>query len=436
MRLLLALACLARARGLSPPARGLSPPAGVTVRRLGRAEVAPAAQLLLASFEPPTGYNPVERALIGAETALSLGQRLGTSAMLVATAADDGVVGFVKLDLEVTAVKGWDPGLPIEAYVSSLAVAPAYRRRGVAQALMAAAERCAAAAGHAAVQLQVEEDNAAAIGLYVGRLGYEQVGRDPLARKLVGDIFFGRSERVVKLALQKAVGPIGEAAEAAVGAAAEAAAGAAVEAAVGGDARARCRYGTKAYWDRMYAGSGELPADAHSWYCGFEELRPFWAELVPRTSAVLVPGVGNDRALGALYDAGWWELTAFDYSAGAVERARALLGERPVALLRADARELPFGAASFDAVLDKGALDAVDLAGDGSLDAAVAELSRVVRPGGVVVSVSRVLGADALLPAFADAEWENVRDGADYFAADGESTRDLDASLLAWRRRG
>ena len=199
----------------------------------------------------------------------------------------------------------------------------------------------------------------------------------------------------------------------------------------------RCKYGTKEYWDAMYAGDGELPATEYSWYCGWDELEPFWDELVPdRSARVLVPGMGNDAAVAHLYDAGWRSIVAFDYSADAVRRAEALLrGREGVELLCADACDLPLAADAFDAVLDKGALDAVDIAGGDGLARAAAELARVVRPGGVAVSVSRVAEPHALERAFAPDAWEPLRDGTLHIAATGETTLDLAASLYAWRRR-
>ena len=99
---------------------------------------------------------------------------------------------------------------------------------------------------------------------------------------------------------------------------------------------------------------------------GWSELEPFWEELVPEKSArVLLPGVGNDQAMVEMFDAGWSNVCAFDYAAAGVERSRALFGERAVELLVADARELPFAENSFDAALEKGALDSIFLAGDG-----------------------------------------------------------------------
>ena len=76
---------------------------------------------------------------------------------------------------------------------------------------------------------------------------------------------------------------------------------------------------------------------------------------------MLVPGVGNDPAILGLWDAGWQSVTAFDYSEDAVKRARAIFGDRDIKLLCADSRELPFQTDEFDAVLDKGVLDAVGI---------------------------------------------------------------------------
>ena len=60
----------------------------------------------------------------------------------------------------------------------SLVVAPSARGRGIARALVEAAETAAAAAGARHLYLEVRCDNAAAIGLY-RKLGYHPVARLP-----------------------------------------------------------------------------------------------------------------------------------------------------------------------------------------------------------------------------------------------------------------
>ena len=206
-----------------------------------------------------------------------------------------------------------------------------------------------------------------------------------------------------------------------------------------------CKYGSKAYWDGMYSGTGTaaadgLPSDSYSWYCGWREVEPFFRELVPDESVrLLVPGVGNDAAIVDMYDAGYATMTAFDYSAAAVERAVELFGpdRAGATLLCADATDLPFGAASFDACFDKGTLDAIGIAGSEALAAAAGQLWRALVPGGVVVSVSRALEPEAIRAAFDGSDgrrWEELRDGGLHIAEGGEVSTDLAAGLYAWRR--
>ena len=200
----------------------------------------------------------------------------------------------------------------------------------------------------------------------------------------------------------------------------------------------KSKFGTKAYWDAMYSGVGELPAETFSWYCSWAELQPFFEEVCPeRPADLLVPGMGNDGLVRDLCDDGFEQITGFDYSADAVTRAEALLDGKHsgVTLLCADACELPLHDGAFDAVIDKGTLDAVDIAGGGRLQRAATELARVVRTGGVVVSVTRVCEPDVLEAAFPASAWERLRDGTLHIAPGGEASTDLAASLWAWRRK-
>ncbi|KAH8051656.1 methyltransferase [Aureococcus anophagefferens] len=152
------------------------------------------------------------------------------------------------------------------------------------------------------------------------------------------------------------------------------------------DGAARSQFGTKRYWDDM-------------------------------ASRVLLPGAGNDPTLRSLHAAGWRDLRAVDYSAGAVERLRELLWDLDVDADVGDLRGLAFEARSFDAALEKGALDAVYLAGDGFLEAAADELFRVLRPGGTLVSVSGVVPPGLRRSCFSEDKWDWLRDGADDLAA-------------------
>jgi len=82
-----------------------------------------------------------------------------------------------------------------------------------------------------------------------------------------------------------------------------------------------------------------------------------------------------------------------------------------------DARKLPNPDWNerFDAVIEKGALDAIYLSGDGNVERAVAELGRVLKPGGIFLSISGVVPPELRKELFQ--EWEWIKDGSDELQA-------------------
>lgn len=194
----------------------------------------------------------------------------------------------------------------------------------------------------------------------------------------------------------------------------------------------------------MYNGTGDRPSEAYSWYCGYEELKPFWNMLASRpllghnkaSTRVLVAGIGNDVTPVDMYDDGWTNMIAFDYSKSAVQRATDLFGNtrQNVTLLTADARYLPLPSNHCNAILDKGTLDAIYITGIEVFRDAVEELTRVTADGGVFVCVSTVIPSDQLMAAFASGLWENLLNGELAFASEGEATIDLGAELYCWRK--
>lgn len=205
-------------------------------------------------------------------------------------------------------------------------------------------------------------------------------------------------------------------------------------------------FGRRDYWNEVYNSQD----GSFSWYTGWEDLEPFFRELVPlQSSHVLIPGMGNDAAIVDMYDSGYHNLTAFDYAPAGVDCARRLFGENRMrekvtspggTLLVADARHLCFAKSTFDAVLDKGTLDAIYLSGGRDkelavkhLDMAVSELWRVVAEGGIVVSITAAC-TDAVQKAFKSEGWKQLRDGTPYITKDGYASNNIDGTLLAWKR--
>lgn len=186
---------------------------------------------------------------------------------------------------------------------------------------------------------------------------------------------------------------------------------------VNDDSEARSQFGTKEYWDELYLGRGDFPSDEYSWYFGWEGYSKYFKEYIPdKSSRVLIPGIGNDPILLDLLQNGYDQLTATDYSDHAIERQLDLISyqysDDAAELRPMDARQMdPAWTDRFDAVIEKGCLDAIYLSGDGNLELTVEELERVVRPGGILLSISGVVPAGLRKEVFKDWTW--VRDGTD-----------------------
>lgn len=206
---------------------------------------------------------------------------------------------------------------------------------------------------------------------------------------------------------------------------------------------ARSVFGTKDYWDELYLGRGDFPADEYTWYFGWDTYQKIVQEHVPnRQACILLPGIGNDPILLDLLQKGYDNLTATDYSEHAIARQRDLLSyqyswdedddmdgssgggttisttsDGKVQLKCMDARKMEKTWTNrFDAVLEKGALDAIYLSGDGNLEATAQELKRVLKPGGILISISGVVPEELRRQVFGgdedDDSWEWLRDGS------------------------
>jgi ubiquinone/menaquinone biosynthesis C-methylase UbiE len=103
-----------------------------------------------------------------------------------------------------------------------------------------------------------------------------------------------------------------------------------------------------------------------------------------------------------------WRLTLTDFSAGMVDAARAVLGDR-AEYACADVQELPFPDASFDAVIANHMLFHVE-----DRPRALGELARVLRPGGAfratTIGLDHLRELRELVPPPPDSQWARTRE--------------------------
>jgi SAM-dependent methyltransferase len=190
------------------------------------------------------------------------------------------------------------------------------------------------------------------------------------------------------------------------------------------DGEAISTFGTKEYWDEVYQGFGDFPADEYSWYFGFGGYGKFVKENFPNkeSSDLLLPGIGNDPAVLDLLEAGYQKITATDYSEHAIERQEELLSYQripegvSVDLFTMDARDMRSEwSGRFDGIIEKGALDAIYLSGGDNLRLVAKEFQRVLKPDGLLISVSGVVPEELRREVFA--EWTWLRDGSEELKA-------------------
>lgn len=150
---------------------------------------------------------------------------------------------------------------------------------------------------------------------------------------------------------------------------------------------AKCDFATAKCWEDFYS----THTGNFDWYgTPVEVLSPHLQSLGEKPSNVLHVGSGSSTWTASLVELPEIaHVTNIDINAIAIERMRQMYSnDERLEFHVMDVFNMTYADGSFDAVVDKGLMDALRSAGHEILEHAFAELVRVIRPGGLLLYIS------------------------------------------------
>lgn len=146
------------------------------------------------------------------------------------------------------------------------------------------------------------------------------------------------------------------------------------------------QYGSVSYWDSRYEAEDYL----FDWYQKWSGIKEIVKKEVKKSDRVLIVGCGRSRLSEEMSKDGYTDILSTDASKTCIAANQKQYGSK----LRFEVLDITdmscFSHGEFDAVIDKGCLDCL-LCGDNSTErtlTALKHISRVLRPGGVYISIS------------------------------------------------
>ncbi|KAM3915113.1 eEF1A lysine and N-terminal methyltransferase [Leptodactylus fuscus] len=174
--------------------------------------------------------------------------------------------------------------------------------------------------------------------------------------------------------------------------------------------RSSKEFSSSEYWEQFFRRRGER---AFEWYGGYLELCAVLHKYIKPKDKVLVVGCGNSELSERLYDAGCQNLTNIDVSEVVIRQMNERnASRRPnMTYQLMDATKTTFADSHFQAVLDKGTLDAILTDTEaGTLETAtklLTEIGRVLQCGGryMCVSLAQAHVLEKLVTQFSQGGW-------------------------------
>eukprot|EP01112_Ceratiomyxa_fruticulosa_P022295 TRINITY_DN8116_c0_g1_i1.p1 TRINITY_DN8116_c0_g1~~TRINITY_DN8116_c0_g1_i1.p1 ORF type:complete len:286 (-),score=50.69 TRINITY_DN8116_c0_g1_i1:103-960(-) len=137
-------------------------------------------------------------------------------------------------------------------------------------------------------------------------------------------------------------------------------------------------YGSSAYWHHRYANSNPAQ-DAFEWYESYHSLKYIFEKYIERDDEILDVGCGNSMLPLEMYNDGYKNILNIDISEVLIKQMAAAYPM--LKFEEMDVTSLAYPDSSFDAVIDKGTLDALLCGGRSKAEKMLSEISRVLKPG-------------------------------------------------------
>jgi precorrin-6B methylase 2 len=155
-------------------------------------------------------------------------------------------------------------------------------------------------------------------------------------------------------------------------------------------------YSSQEYWEGRY----QAPEGFHEWYCSYENLKPLLEMHISSSDSVLEIGCGDSPLVTGMLSGGHsGKLHAIDFSESIIrkvidDQTKTGVSSSKIDYLEMDARKLTYESDSWDAVIDKGTLDAMlcdKKTGLTNAKELISEACRVLqKSSGVLVFISHI----------------------------------------------
>merc|ERR1712178_357302 len=160
-----------------------------------------------------------------------------------------------------------------------------------------------------------------------------------------------------------------------------------------GVSQATTNFAKREYWEKRYDNSKQEHFD---WYGTWNadstpiRIKPLVSSWMPtQTNKIPNVGCGNSRLAEELLNDGFSDVVSIDIAQSAIDRmSEKFKGVAGLSFVQMDATRMTFSDNSFDVVFDKGTLDAFYTGSPDLVPLTVAQIFRVLRPGGLFVSVT------------------------------------------------